>query len=518
MSTMVSDQIASAYTALGRRAGRATALGFKAARVQRESGTQPSGGSGDYHLRSDRELLGRCADAFMRDSGIYKGILSRFVDAVLGPNGFTLDPQTASKRVNDTIKRRWARFSEKPEIRGMFSWQDAERLALTAVANQGDVGAIHTTRRLFQFVESEELTGGKLSDGNRLGRMESGVELDEFGAPLAFNVAPRSDYGQVLVGNGRRIVSENFTFAANRERFSQTRGVPILASTFAMVHRITDVCDSEAIAWQSLAKFALAITRENSPELGQLESVADDDGIPSAANSGTNADLADRMVELEEAIIFYARPGESVSAIQRTLPGRDFPESVRMFLRLIGLPIGLPLEVILLDYSKTNYSSARASLEQAYRMFVVWQAFLQRTWHVPLYRQWIRWEVESGDLPERADIYDHQWITSQFPWVDHLKEAEAWGMRLDRGLATQAMALRSINMDIDNWRETRAREIADATVAAKAIRKQHPDGLDLETLIRIMIAQAPTKQPSEPVAAEGVAEPVGAPTEEVPSE
>lgn len=473
-----------------------TQFGYRAARISRESlGPRATGGSGDRHLRTDRHELANQADQLYRDNGIYKGIVDRFVDAVYGTTGFTLDPNYGSKKLNAKVAARWKLFCLKPEARGLFSWREMERLVLLAVVNHGDHGGIHTNKKKFQLTEAEELGGPvALTRVSGLGakkgeRWEGGVLLDEVGAPKAYRIHGRNRHGIVTAGKGQRIEKELFTHLAHRDRSSQTRGVPVLTSVFSMAHRINDVCDSEAIGWQILSKLALMVTREGGPEQAYTESKEDADGVSAPP------DWADRVSEVEEATIFHGKPGEAITSIDRNLPGKDFPESVRMFLRLIGLPLGMPLEVILLDYSKTNYSSARAALEQAYRTYICWQTFLMDGWHSPLYRQWLRWEIEDGSLPRSKQLVAdslgeveplHKWEAPKFPWIDQLKEAQAWGERLDRGLATQTQALASIGMGHEEWLAKRSAEIELAIQEAEKLNKKHPKAeVDWRTLAGI---------------------------------
>lgn len=453
-----------------------TALGYRSADLERKSSRPAGGGSGDYHARYDRELLGKIAARFDRDNGIYEGILGRFCDSITGPEGFTLDPATGNKRLDARIRSDWARFGEKPEVRRSFDWLECQRLTLRSIANDGDIAALITDRRQFEFVEAPRIatpTGQakKKAASDRGNTIDQGVELDALGGPVAYYVGKWTPDGARISQALRRIPEESVVFAANRKRFSQTRGIPILTSTFAMIHRINDVNDSEAIAWQNLAKFAIGITRENGAEQAYSESSAAPE-----LDSRTSSDpelVAKRVVEIAEGIIFHGKPGERIEPIARSLPGQQFPESVRMFLRLIGLPIGLPLEVILLDYSKTNYTASRAALEQAFRMFVAWQRWLKRKIYSPLYVAWLEWQIAAGVYPNRPSTFIHSWLAPEFPWVDHLKEAQAWGQRLDRGLATQSMALRSINMDHDDWLDTREKEVEAAIERAQRLEKQH---------------------------------------------
>ena len=65
-----------------------SSFGYRAASVARRGGrTLPTGGSGDYHARTDADLLRNLAQEMDRDNAIYSGILNRAADNILG-DGF----------------------------------------------------------------------------------------------------------------------------------------------------------------------------------------------------------------------------------------------------------------------------------------------------------------------------------------------------------------------------------------------------------------------------------------------
>jgi lambda family phage portal protein len=460
------------------KAGHYTELGYRAARVARTDGrTLSPGGSGDYHLRFDRETLVKESQSFDRDNGLYEGVINRAVDNIIG-DGFSLQARTDDPKVNKEIERLWSEeFTPDPEVRGLDSWYDNERLVLRHLLVDGDVAALKTTVGKFQFIEAERIASTQLSLFGR--RIESGVEINDLGRPIGFYICSYDRMGYLQKGTAKRFRADDICYLANRKRNTQTRGVPALVSNFSMFHRINDVCDSEAIAWQMLARFAVAINRDRGPELAFQESQADDVSTGTSTNSAaaesTPPDIAPNIQQLDNAIIFHGEKGETVTGIDRNLPGADFPASITMFIRLLGVPVGLPLELVLLDWSKTNYSSARAALEQAFRMFRTWQRRLKQRWHTPIYLWKVQEWVDDGRLPNRPDIFKHEWIVPSFPWIDQLKEAMAWGERIDRGLATLTEAIKSLNQDREQWLIQRKREVADAIEAADELNGQYPN-------------------------------------------
>ena len=142
-----------------------------------------------------------------------------------------------------------------------------------------------------------------------------------------------------------------------------------------------------------------------------------------------------------------------------------------MFLRLLGLPLGLPLEIILLDWTKSNYSQSRAVLEQAYQVFIGWQKLLEDFFYVSILEWQISLWIEAGEIKERPDGLNHEWIKPSFPWIDQYKEALAQGEKIDRGFGTYAQVCKSLNMDRLDVLGIREQEIRDAIKRAKGIEE-----------------------------------------------
>jgi capsid protein len=235
-----------------------------------------------------------------------------------------------------------------------------------------------------------------------------------------------------------------------------------------MLHRINDVCDSEAVAWQMLSRLAISVTREKGDQQGHAESIAD----PNKPNAAAEGDVAARLIELDYALIFNARTGDKVEGIARNIPGENFTESLRTFLRLLGLPIGMPLELILLDWSQANYSQSRAVLEQAYQTFCDWQDAMEDYHFQPLFE----WQLPALLKEARVKIGDEpiaaEWIRPSFPWIDQLKEAQAHGVKLVRCMTTHAHVLKELNLDREDVVAARQREIVDAIGRAKQIKDE----------------------------------------------
>lgn len=421
-------------------------------------------GSGAFHQGFDRGRLLNESRDFYRNNAIYRGMISRAATYVVS-KGWSLQAMTGNKSRDRKLEAIWKKFWKRPDVRGVLPGRRVERMVATELLQCGDTGIIRTNKNKIQLIEAEQIT----SKGHR-----DGIETDMLGMPTGYWVSPyrqgRSGAlgSQADEGSARRFKPEEFMFVTDPERPSAIRGVPPAQASFPMLHRINDVLDSEAIAWQLLARMGIAINRVGGSQLAIPEST--DDTSKSATDR--DGDMTTRVTDIDYATIFHGEPGEEVKGIDRNIPGSDFPSSIRMFLRLMGLPLGLPLEIVLLDWTESNYSQSRAVLEQAYMMFLDWQFLLEETFYIPTYEWAIALAIENreitGDL-EKLTV--HQWAKPTFPWIDQLKEAQAHALRTERGFASHTDVLRSQGTDRDKFLIRREQEFRDAIEISQRIFK-----------------------------------------------
>lgn len=442
--------------------GRYTALGFRSASVASREGRVYNGGSGDAHSRYDRPNLINQSRAFYRDNGLYQGMIDRAIDYMVG-TGFELQVKTDNPNFNKKLEDMWKAWNRKPEIRGLLLGSEASAMFLRECILCGDVGAVKTNKGVLQLVEAEQIDGGNQS--------KDGIEKDVYGAPSGYYVSGYNDQGYLSTKTARKILPNNFLFMTRPDRPSSTRGVPVCQGVFAMLHRINDVCDSEAIAMQLLSRLAVAITREEGDQKAYLESKVD------STKTNTEGQLGTRLMELEYALMFHAKPGEKIEGIDHNIPGKNFSESLRLFLRLLGLPLGLPLEIVLLDWTNSNYSQSRAVLEQAFMSFIKWQNKLEGFYYQPVFEWKLSQWRAANLLGNRKDI-SYSWIKPSFPWIDQLKECQAKGMMIDRALMTHGEACKSRGQDREEIIEGRAKEIREAIDIAKKIKEETGEQVD----------------------------------------
>ena len=434
--------------------GAYSALGYHAVRVAVREGRTGTSASGDIHAKYDRPKLINISREFFRDNCIYTGMISKAAEYIVG-RGFGLQAKTSSPEWNSAAETVWREFWKRPEIKGIQSGPAVEEMVAREVLICGDTGVAKTSTGKLQLFEAEQIISNEPN--------ADGIQKDDFGTPLKFFVAPyKKITGAPNASDAKPYSPEEFLFITRPERPSSLRGVPPAQSAFSMLHRINDVCDAEAFAWQLLSRLAISITRENGAALSFAESETD-------TTKTVEADLASRIHQLDTGLIFHGEPGEKVEGIDRNIPGKDFTASLTTFLRLLGLPLGLPLEFILLDWTKSNYSQSRAILEQAAQSFWKWQALLEEFFHRPAYEWCISRAIAANELPASDEWQKHEWIKPSFPWIDQYKEAQAQGLKIEKSLCTHGQVLKGVGLDRDEVVAARDLEIRDAIKRTKAI-------------------------------------------------
>ncbi|WP_449235596.1 phage portal protein [Azospirillum doebereinerae] len=90
--------------------------------------------------------------------------------------------------------------------------------------------------------------------------------------------------------------------------------------------------------------------------------------------------------------------------------------------------MNIPYELLVKDFSQTNYSSARAALLEAWRFFNGRRAWLGTYWATPVFDLWLEEAVNLGEI-EAPDFYANRfaytrcrWIGAGKGWVDPVKE------------------------------------------------------------------------------------------------
>ena len=372
--------------------------------------------SADRHL--DALTLGKLREfcrAHDRQSPLFSGILDRAVDNIFGAN-FDFIPNTGQPDLNRDIKSYITRRM-KPEFcsaSGDMSLEQMAKLSLRAVWNDGDILQVkRADGSMMPFEADQILTPTKKREQN----IVLGVQLARStNRPIGYHVAnrPRVYSVQQMAHEQTTFVNASHAFRpAYRKRFNQSRGVPFLATVLGFYGRFNNYLDWESYAAELNSMLGWKLRNSQSPGTG--------DGLPGGDTDSTR-NVFSELQRMQPGMIFELFGEEDIEMIGSQRPGNNFDMYILVCCRIIGVGVGMPLELILLDFSRTNYSSARASLGEARRMFRGWQRFMQDQLCMPWYRWQIDRAIAAGELPPDPLIYNARCQWPAWEYIDPVKE------------------------------------------------------------------------------------------------
>jgi len=418
----------------------------KSNRFRRQRTGVPSLGAGaDYHYRSEAEFL-RILE-YARDMDRNDSIVGQTVDRAVTntvQSGFALDPQTGDEKLDKDLLARWQDWAEDPDacdLAGEHAFADMEGLVLRSAFVDGDILALPTEPGSIELVEGHRLRTPRSTKRN----VVHGVLLDDRRRRLEYwltrrDINPNSALHKVSDirpypardAEGRRLVFHVY----NPKRVSQTRGVSALAPIFDLLGMFEDINFAKLVQQQVVSCFAVFRQRQHEYDgTGVVQRGAESTETQSDGSTRTLQGIAPGMDVLGE-------PGEELKGFSPNVPNPEFFEHVKLILTLVGVNLGLPLVLLLMDASETNFSGWRGAVDQARLGFRRNQVWLIRQFHRPVYlwklRQWMAGDeaLTKAAAKRRVDITRHRWNPPTWPYIQPLQDAQADKLRVAAGLTS----------------------------------------------------------------------------------
>ncbi len=440
----------------------------------------PGRGSADSDLLPELDTIVARSRDLTRNHGIAAGAMQTLSDNIVG-TGFRLSAKPDYKALGKTkeweeewqahVESLWRSWSET------FECDAAKSLTFHGLTTQvfksclinGEALAIPLWLKdrpfstAIQLVEPDRLSNpnGK-ADSKTL---RGGIEIDKYGAPVAYYIQ-KDHPGDFWTGTASWERIPAFTSFGRRRvlhvhdisRIGQSRGKPVLSSIMPMFKMLDHYERSELQAAIVNAMIAAFIeTPMDGESLNELFGGSSDDYLSAKK---------DWQVKLEGGSIIPVFPGDKVAPFTPSRPNSAYGSFVENLLRHIGTGLNIPYELLLKDFSKTNYSSARSALLEAWRYFNGRRKWLSTYWATPVYELWLEEAVNKG-LVDAPNFYENRyaytrckWIGPGRGWVDPVKEAQACQIRMDIGLSTLEAECAGQGLDWEEVLEQRAREKA----------------------------------------------------------
>ncbi|MCL2791088.1 MAG: phage portal protein [Desulfobulbus sp.] len=428
----------------------------------------------------------RSADLAANDWAAHSGINSITINAV----GTGLRPQSrinakrlgitqdAARELQAAIEAAWKSWASCAHTRGVLHFEDLQFLGLRSMLRQGEMlhlpVMVSDPGRKIQLA-IQDVQPSRLRTPLNLAADPSivdGVQRNRYGAPEVYWLAtPAPAISRIMDMTG--LSADQFTRIPARighrpgafhlfhhSEEEQTRGESALAAGMNLFRHLSDALDNELLSMVTTASLPVFIGREpGNPTL------------PPYAEQHEDEDGNQRYYEeARGGAIMYGNQGEKPYVLESGRPSPNFATFSEFVLRAAAASMGVTYEVLAKDFSKTNYSSARAALLEAWRVFLLYRTWLVRHYCQPIWSMVIEeaWLVGLIKLPAGApDFYDAQGLYTQALWigpprgyVDPVKEVASTVTALENRLTTYSEALAERGRDFDEVIDEREEEEA----------------------------------------------------------
>jgi lambda family phage portal protein len=454
--------------ALRRMAARDQMKAYEAARPTRTHAAKRERHSANTAVFAAGASLREQARWLDENHDLASGMLDKLEERVVGARGIQVEPHPLNTQgeVHETfaaqIATAWELWAQAPEVTGMFSLAEAERLMVRSALRDGEVftqlvrgpvkGIEYATPVQFAFEMLEaDFVPMSLSGADNGMKTVQGININDWGRPLAYHVYlthPQSGLGTMQT---KVIGKERMLHLAMRKRLHQLRGISIFANVIQRLADLKDYEDSERVAARIAAMLGFWIKRGDS-------SVYEEGG-----EDWKNPDNPYRSFDISAGMIYDdLAPGEELEMLESNRPNSNMAEFRNGQLRAAAAGTRTGYSSISRDYNGT-YSSQRQELVESFEGYAVLQDwFVSRTAR-PLYREWLRMYLLSGvDIPDDLDrdsVFNATYMAPVMPWIDPVKEGEAWKTQIRGGAATEAEWVRARGGSPRNTKLQRQREV-----------------------------------------------------------
>lgn len=485
---------------------------FAASRTARElRNWTPPTYSADSALVHEAPAIAARSHDLERNHGVAAGAIRTQVDNIVG-TGLRLSARPDYRALGRTkewadawardVEAKWRTFANVVEFDAarQLTFGGMTVMQLRAAMLTGDACAVpmwltpQDRPGLRWSTAIQAIDSARLSNPMDLfdqAHLRGGVEINSFGEPIAYHVRAAHPGDQYIIpGDYYRWERIPARTSFGRRRFlhlyeklqpGQSRGRGILTTVmgaFKMLDHYQRIELQTAVVNSMIAAF--------------IETPLKADEIADLFGSSDKymASRGNWDVKLEGAGIIPLHPGDKLNSFTPTRPNSAYSAFVEAVLRYISTGMNMPYELLMKDFSKTNYSSARAAMLEAWRYFTAMREWLATYWCGPIYELWLEEAIQRGEIEaptfyeDRAAWTAAKWIGPGRGWVDPMKEAQAAQTRMDASLSTLEREAAEQGLDWEEVLEQRARE------------KAHAESLGLELHVPAPQGGAPNQAPA----------------------
>ncbi len=422
------------------------------------------------------ELVDRSVDLFNNNPHM-SGAADKFPASIIGtglqpfpnftPAEISLDPDTTKtlKKEMRGVFKVWAPFADAA---GKMSFSSMQYLAMLQMVTYGECLAllpmISKPSRPYSLAvqminpmrlktPTDLLTNDKIRDG---------VELDSYGAPLAYWIKK----SEKIMGETAD-VSANFVrvraFKGNRQNVlhvyyqkssEQVRGIPFFAPAIKFFRDMLDYLDAELVSNVVTAAYSMFV---------EVEDIEPEYPSAALADFTRNVNLEDgstkeqRYEELIPGTVSYLNPGEKPHFNNPSRPGATFEPFIQVIAESIAMAVDIPQPVLFNSFRGMNYASYRSAMLEAWRVFSSQRQMFGRGFCQAPYRMLQEEAYLRNDLNLPIDFYQNVWRITGADWIgppkgqiEPVKEDQADQMKIGMRVKSRQMVAMEKGLDFDS--------------------------------------------------------------------
>lgn len=422
-----------------------------------------------------------------RNSGWAAGGVTRILDNVVGTHlrlsstpdyralalrfGIKAFDATWAYEFQRAAEALWRNYSESPgrwcDVTRQLTMGQQFRLSLRHKLIDGDSLVLpYWMPDRVGYGGSDYATAFLLVDPDRLSNpyqamdtkhLRGGVEIDVDGVPIAWHIrsAEQNDWYNAVEANtwtrvarededGWRRVIHDF----DPDRAGQHRGLGVFTPVLGHMKMLAKYYGVELQAATIAATFGTYVKSPYDPALVQDALGGEESDL--THYQSLRAEWHDqRPAMLSGARVPTLAPGEDIVSVASQHPHANFGAFAHEMLCVFAAATGISVEQVTQDWSRTNYSSARAALMETWKTLMRRRHQFTTNTATPMYGAWLQEAMENGELPlparapdymEAAAAYSRsKWLGPARGWVDPTREPQGAILRLEAGVSTLEM-------------------------------------------------------------------------------
>lgn len=415
----------------------------------------PSQQGADQDIRMDIDRLRDRSRDLYRNNSIGRGAVRTMVTNVIG-RGLKLQSRIdadflgltdeQAEEWESNVERKWKQFEKECDATQKNSFSQLQQLGYLTKLTSGD------TFVLLPFIEDEFsdfdlkiklLESDDVDDpfGQVKPNIRNGIELGEFGQPIAYHIRGKEGRFQRVEARGEKTGRRNVLHIFNCERPGQNRGVPFLAPVMETVKQLGDYKKSEVTASVVSSLYTIFIKSSDPNSIqNQFPAHTEPDNVPG------NLDSTDFDYTLGPGSIQLLDPNQDVSFANPTRPNNAFEAFINAVLREIGMALEIPFEILSKQFV-ASYSASRGAKVEFFKTVVAERNNYIQSFNQPIYEEWLKNEILRGrikapgflmDKEVRAAYSGANWIGEAMGQIDETKEVLAAQMRIQSGFSTHS--------------------------------------------------------------------------------